>query len=86
MNKIKLVLTVGLGIFLMLDSSSVFAQSNSHPFLIVTEDQFEAHREKAYYEPWKFMAEDALKITEEGFNQSHEFLFCSHTRLGYRVQ
>ncbi|AEL27152.1 heparinase II/III family protein [Cyclobacterium marinum] len=70
MNKFKLVLTAVFGIILMLKGVLVFAQSNSHPFLIVTEDQFEAHREKAYYEPWKSMAEDALKITEEGFNQS----------------
>ena len=70
MNKFKLTLTVTLSIFLMLERSSVFAQSLSHPFLIVTQDQFKAHREKAYYEPWKSMAEDALKITEEGFNQA----------------
>lgn len=70
MNKFKLTITVTLSIFLVLERSSIFAQSNPHPFLIVTEDQFEAHREKAYYEPWKSMAEDALQITEEGFNQA----------------
>ncbi|WP_303612619.1 hypothetical protein [Cyclobacterium sp. 1_MG-2023] len=69
MNKIKLVLTATLCIFFMLEGASVFAQANSHPFLIVKADQFEKHRQKAFYEPWKSMADDALKITEEGFNE-----------------
>ncbi|EPR69227.1 hypothetical protein [Cyclobacterium qasimii] len=59
---------VGMLFLLAVETVSVSAQVASHPFLIVTEDQFEQHREKAYYEPWKSMASDAFKITEEGFN------------------
>jgi|GEM_PF-2921359 len=61
-----IVLTLFL---LVVETTSVFAQVASHPFLIVTADQFEEHREKAFYEPWKSMALDAFKITEEGFNK-----------------
>ncbi|WP_339924670.1 hypothetical protein [uncultured Cyclobacterium sp.] len=70
LNAIKVlrlnVLTLSL---LLLHTLSVHAQQGSHPFLIVKADQFEQHREKAYYEPWKSMAADAFKITEEGFNK-----------------
>ena len=70
LNAIKVlglnVLTLSL---LLLHSLSVFSQQVSHPFLIVKADQFEQHRQKAFYEPWKSMAEDALEITEKGFSE-----------------
>lgn len=46
------------------------APSKSHPFLIVTRDQFPALREKAAREPWKAMKADAFARSARGARTS----------------